>query len=138
MNHRLQRAVEMLLTDLCTSVEYTSFAQRWGRSEPSARRPQGVRVACDATCPFESLEIRPWDDDVTGVVDLKLRGDGKRLTWDDLRDCFGPFEKLPALDAAADKFGAVWAIPGAVASAFVIVSVTDRVVHSLTIRRDPC
>lgn len=131
-----ENALRSLLADLCTSADGPTFAKRWGRTIPSARRPRGVRVECDPAGPFDSLEIRLWDDDVTGVVDVELRS-GDRLAWDDLRVRFGPFEKLPALDAAEDKFGAVWTTPGVPASAYLIVRVIDGAVDSLTIRRDP-
>lgn len=135
MTRDQENALRSLLADLCASEECTSFAQRWGRVEPSTRRPRGVRIECGPASPFGSLEVRPWNDEVTGVVDVELRA-GERLVWDDLCVCFGPFEKLPALDVAENKFGAVWTTPGAAASAFLIVSVIDGVVDSLTIRRD--
>ena len=128
-----------LLGDLCTSDDAGSFADRWGLREPSRRRPSGVRVRCDPAGPFGSLEIRPWADDVTGVVDVELREGEPALAWPDVRDRFGPFRQLPGLHGPGD-YAATWSVPDAAAAAadaLLLVGVAGDTVDTITIRRDP-
>ncbi len=125
-----------LLGDLCRSDDAGSFADRWGLTEPSRRRPSGVRVLCDPDGPFDSLEIRPWTDDVTGVVDVEMREGEPAPAWPEVRDRFGPFRQLPGLHRPGD-YAATWSVPGAAAAAFLIVGVTGDSVETITIRRDP-
>jgi hypothetical protein len=126
-----------LLGDVCSSDDATSFADRWGRSEPSRRRPGGVRVACDVASPFDSLEIRPWTDDVTGVVEVEVREGEGPLAWADVRQRFGPFGEMPRLHDSPVSHAATWLAPGAPATALLIVGVAGDSVESITVRRDP-
>jgi hypothetical protein len=132
-----ESTLRALLADVCTSVEPTSFTGRWGRAEPSRRRPSGVRVACDPTSPFDALEIRPWTEDFTGVVDVVLRSEDKPLSWPVVRERFGPFRALPGLHGPEREFAATWNQPGAPAEAVLIVGVLDDEIDTLTVRRDP-
>jgi hypothetical protein len=129
-------ALRTLITDLCASEDAPTFAARWGRPVPSERRPGGIRVECDPTGPFAVLEVRPWTDDITGVVDVEL-SDRSRLSWAALRDQFGPFERMTPLDAASDRYSAGWTPTAGSPSAFLMVGVTGDRVSALTIRRDP-
>ncbi|MEA2703423.1 MAG: hypothetical protein QOD63_1368 [Actinomycetota bacterium] len=131
-------ALLALLGDVCTSADAPSLADRWGRSEPSRRRPRGVRVVCDPSSPFDFLEIRPWTDDVSGVVEIELRAGEPPLAWSDVRDRFGPFRAQPRLHGSEqDEYAATWSAPGAAAAAFLVVGVTGDRVDSVTVRRDP-
>ena len=131
-----EAALRSLLGDVCTSDDAASLADRWGLSEPSRRRPSGVRVRCDPDGPFDSLEIRPWTDDVTGVVDVEMREGEPALAWPDVRDRFGPFRAMPTLHDS-EEYAATWSTPGAAATAFLVVGVSGDVVDTITIRRDP-
>lgn len=131
-----EAALLALLADICTIGDAASLADRWGRSEPSRRRPGGVRIGCDPASPFESLEIRPWTADVTGVVDVELRAGEPPLAWADVRDRFGPFRALPRLHDS-EEHAATWSTPGGVAAAFLMVGVSGDDVESVTVRRDP-
>jgi hypothetical protein len=125
-----------LLADLCASEDAAAFAARWGRTEPSRLRPHGLRVECAPASPFAALEVRPWSDDVTGVVEVELPAGGA-LSWVELRDRFGPFASLPRLHTSRAEYGARWTPSGEGASAYLIVGCDGDVVQTLTIRRDP-
>lgn len=136
MTDRQEAALLALLGDLCASDDAESFASRWGLTEPSHRRPSGVRVVCDPDGPFDSLEIRPWTDEVTGVVDVEMREGEPALVWPDVRDRFGPFRQLPGLHRPGD-YAATWAMPDAAADALLLVGVAGDRVDTIAIRRDP-
>ncbi len=136
MNSGQEATLLALLGDLCTSDDATSLAERWGRSEPSRRRPGGLRVVCDPSSPFDSLEIRPWTDDVTGVVEVELRAGEPPLSWPDVHDRFGPFRAMPALHDS-EEHAVSWSTPGGVATAFLVVGVSGDCVDTVTVRRDP-
>ena len=125
-----------LLGDVCTSADAGSFADRWGLTEPSRRRPSGMRVLCDPAGPFDSLEIRPWTDDVTGVVDIEMREGEPALAWSDVRDRFGPFRQLPGLHRPGDH-AATWSVPEPAADASSSSAWPATGVETITIRRDP-
>jgi hypothetical protein len=129
-------ALRSLLADLCATEDAEAFAARWGRTEPSRHRPRGLRVECAPTSPFAALEVRPWSDDVTGVVEVELPAAGA-LSWADLRDHFGPFTSLPRLHESGAEYGVRWTPSGGRVSAYLIVGRDGDDVRTLTIRRDP-
>jgi hypothetical protein len=133
---RQEAALLALMGDLCSSGDAAAFAERWGRPEPSRRRPRGLRVACDAAAPFAALELRPWTEEVTGVVDVEWREDEPPLAWPAVRGRFGPFEALPTLHTG-EEHAASWSVPGAAAAAYLVVGVAGDTVASVMVRRDP-
>ncbi len=136
MNSGQEAALRSLLGDVCTSDDATSFADRWGSPEPSRHRPGGIRVVCDSSSPFDSLEVRPWTDDVTGVVEVELPEGGPPLSWTEVNERFGPFRAMPTLHDS-DEYAATWSTPGAAATAFLVVGVSGDVVDTIMVRRDP-
>ncbi len=131
-------ALAALVDDVCQSDDLGSFTNRWGRAQPSQARTEGVRVICDADCPFAALEVRPWGDDVTGVVDVELRAGAPPPEWAAVRDRFGPFRDLPRLHAWGPQYGGTTTGgAGKPADAFLIVTVEGDVVVDLSVRRDP-
>ena len=136
MNSGQEAALRSLLGDVCTSDDAASFADRWGSPEPSRHRPGGIRVVCDPSSPFDSLEVRPWTDDVTGVVEIEQPEGGPPLSWTEVSERFGPFRAMPTLQDA-EEYAATWSTPGAAATAFLVVGVSGDVVDTIMVRRDP-
>ncbi len=87
------------LTDVIESVrsspDGSAFARRFGSPEPSERRPGGLGVR-PTSGPFELLDVRPWVQGTTGVVDVDLAPEVPLLTWQQVQDRFGPFEYEPS------------------------------------------
>ncbi|MDQ4097616.1 MAG: hypothetical protein M3144_07095 [Actinomycetota bacterium] len=130
-------ALQALVEDICSADDVAALTALWGRAEPSDARPDGIRVVCPADCPFQALEIRPWSEDVTGVVDVELRVDGPRPGWAAVRERFGPFRELPRLHPSAPQYGALAAAPDRQADAYLIVTVDNDTIAAVTVRRDP-
>ncbi|HEX7277921.1 MAG TPA: hypothetical protein VF244_11145 [Acidimicrobiales bacterium] len=127
-----------LVDDLCASDDVDWFTRRWGRAEPSRARDPGVRVVCAPDCPFEALEVRPWGDDVTGLVDVEFRTGRPGLGWAAVRNRFGPFRDLPRRHPSAPQFGGTTTgATGSPADAFLVVTVAGDTVVDLCVRRDP-
>lgn len=132
-------ALAALVADVWASDDLDRFTGRWGQSEPSQARSGGMRVICEPDSPFAALEVRPWGDDVTGVVDVELRAGGPALEWPAVRDRFGPFRDLPRLHGLGLEYGAMTraAAGDAPADAFLTVVVEGDTVVGLSVRRDP-
>ena len=130
-------ALAALVDDVCDSDDLDSFTSRWGRVESSRARSDGVRVICGPDGPFEALEVRPWGENVTGLVDVEFRAGSLPLTWVEVRDRFGPFRDLPRLHGSGPQYGASTFGAGKAADAYLLVTVAGGVVADLCVRRDP-
>lgn len=134
MSDRLVDALARLIEDIATADRAADLVPRWGVAAESLARPHGIRVECPASVPFEALEIRPWDEDGYGLVDIELRA-GVSVTWTAVRDRFGPFEEATATAGLGPELLARQpAIDGV--STTLIVEVEDDHVVAITIRRD--
>ena len=130
-------ALAALVADVCECEDLDAFTSRWGRAESSRARSGGVRVLCGPEGAFKALEVRPWDENVTGLVDVEFRGEDAPLMWAEVRDRFGPFRDLPRLHGTGLQYGATATAAGKVADAYLLVTVTGGVVADLSVRRDP-
>lgn len=129
-------ALEALVRDVTTSASAGDVAERWGDVTESRLRPGGWRVECGAPSPIAVLEIRPWDADGHGLVDLALR-EGVAVSWPELRQRFGPWVQAPRRPGRPAEHVARQAAPtGAVADATLLVEVEDDDVVGIAIRRD--
>jgi hypothetical protein len=134
MSDALGDAIAMLIGDVATSARAADLVSRWGVAAASRLRPDGIRVECAADAPFAALEIRPWDVDGYGLVDVELRG-GTDDGWPEIRDRFGPFDEAAAEAEAGQQLVARQPVSG-VASVTLIVELEDDDVTGITIRRD--
>jgi len=134
----VERDLGSMLDDLCRTTTTASFARSRGDASESPTRPGGCRITCPPGAPFAFLDLRRWDDDGIGIVDVTLRSGAEQPTWARLRERFGPFEELDPLEGADPRFAATWAgPPESGADALVIVTVDAGVVTGITLRRDP-
>lgn len=134
MSDRLGDAIARLLADVAVSPQAADVVARWGEAAASQLRPGGVRVVCAPSAPFASLEIRPWDTDGYGLVDIELEP-GVSVLWPAIRDRFGPFEEATAMPGAGTELVARQPVVGG-ARVTLIVEVDEGQVLALTIRRE--
>jgi hypothetical protein len=130
-------ALDALVDDICSAGDVDALTARWGRAEPSDARPDGIRVVCPPDRPFEALEIRPWSDEVTGVVDVEFRVDIPRPDWATVRHRFGQFRELPRLHPSSPRYGVPAGATDKPAGAYLIVTVENDTIAAVTVRRDP-
>jgi len=135
----METALRSLLDDVCRHPSTADFAVKWGAVEESRFTPGGWLVVCPPEIPFESLDLRRWDSDGIGIVDVRPRADGEQPAWPALQDRFGPFEELDAVHGRWSRFGVDWMMPlDAPADALLLVTVDDDgAVKGITVRRDP-
>jgi len=134
MSGRPVDALARLIEDVATTDRAADLVPRWGMAAASQMRPDGIRVECHAPSPFEALEIRPWDKDGYGLVDIELRA-GVPVSWTGIRDRFGPFEEATATAGLGPELVARQPpIDGA--STTLVAEVDDDRVLAITIRRD--
>lgn len=134
MSDRLGDAIARLLADVAVSPQAADVVARWGEAAASQLRPGGVRVVCAPSAPFASLEIRPWDTDGYGLVDVELRPDASGV-WPQLRARFGPFDEATAVPGTGPELVAPQPQVGG-ARVTLIVEVDEGQVLGLTIRRE--
>jgi hypothetical protein len=131
---RLVDTLARLIEDVATTDRAADLVPRWGVAAESLARPDGIRVECEVPSPFEALEIRPWDEDGYGLVDIELRA-GAPVPWAAVRDRFGPFEEATTTVGLGPELVARQPAMGDV-STTLIVEVEDDQVLAITIRRD--
>ncbi len=134
MNERLVDALARLIEDVATTAQAAGLAPTWGTVAESHSRPDGIRIECPASVPVAALEIRPWDEDGYGLVDVELEP-GVPVPWPGIRDRFGPFEEATATAGLGPELVARQPAVGGV-STTLIVEVVDDEVLAITIRRD--
>jgi hypothetical protein len=81
-----------------------------------------------------ALEVRPWTDEQTGIVDVEL---GRPpASWRELQRRFGPFQEVPGFDVGAQTFAARPGHDSGDRVLLLVQPVGDEVA-GITVRRDP-
>jgi len=100
-------AIEDLLASVCAAERTEDFIAGRGMASPSVRTPGGTRIEGLDQPAISSLEVRPWDGEAVGVVEVEIAPDAAP-TWGEVRVRLGPFEELPRLHPGPAALAAEW------------------------------
>ncbi|MEW6581871.1 MAG: hypothetical protein AB1416_03840 [Actinomycetota bacterium] len=136
-SHAALDAIEGLISAVCAAERADAFLAGRGTARPSARVPGGVRVELADGGPLAALEVRAWDGDAIGVVEVEI-APGCAPTWGEVQDRLGPFTPLALLHPGPAVMSATWWREPHPVDATVLVADPGGAtapVHALNIRR---